>query len=812
MLPRLASQRVLAVCLLLCTILLLTRIAFFTPETNADRIRSVSHGNQPFVHPKSLNELEKAASMEQKLDVTICEFDPECKSPELVVKLGTETHHSSPFGCLNDIKIFEAKDLKKGLNVVVLSEELMVEKLMTFDVEKTDEKLISWLQDFREHRAILVVSLGDVAEHISPDARKLLSLFGAKKIHDWRHGDAYALLGQWGLVEGNALEMTSPLSEEISPASMLNDCYGFPLGDLRNVSYLQNGGVVRVDESILADFLEPVRSDVRLGEFWENCGRDQPCGSEEMPMHFYSGQNKDDTPKMCVAEKYVFSKDLNAGGRGLNVAVIDPKSRAVVRVGHFDTYEQESSGLERFLDLVEPGQIVAAVSFDEASTMLSEMAKRILYELGSSMIDRIKFRAAWYFVGQKGINAYTPFEDLNYPTGNNWATPIKTWICVPISLSGHKDSMMRVVRQNIPKRHFCAKYDGHDGFCNDKVVDTPITPRPLLKTERHTDPIFNVPIIIATGIDFNSLRVTLESVMAQPGINTQMLLVAHNSQYKEAADLATLFHAKPLSLNASSDYNEIVRMSVEAAFALFPKATEVIVIEEDTVLTNDFLSSVSQLLPIFRADQKIAIIQGFNYNGFLRLSHDPHLIYRVENHSPAYAYLMKRDAYTRGIRWNPDCCHRLHHWSMKDWEALVFDLSRSSITNPDSNVGATDLPVKKAERRASDSEYELDLKPISTQENYQASIFERMRNSTVFGANQTSLWSSCKEGGFSTLIDNLFAGMDQSDFVIEYTTNEELGHLLDCFNAVHFPDFVPGKFRKFTRFFIDDIHVILRRV
>lgn len=76
------------------------------------------------------------------------------------------------------------------------------------------------------------------------------------------------------------------------------------------------------------------------------------------------------------------------------------------------------------------------------------MAKRIFYEMGSSMIDRLKFRASWYvilfnliisdlslifryFVGHKGISGYSPFEDLNIPTGNNWAKPIKKSFCLP---------------------------------------------------------------------------------------------------------------------------------------------------------------------------------------------------------------------------------------------------------------------------------------------------------------------------------------------------------------------------------------------
>ena len=129
----------------------------------------------------------------------------------------------------------------------------------------------------------------------------------------------------------------------------------------------------------------------------------------------------------------VFDKELNGAGRGLNLAAIEPKTGRVELVANFDTYEDESTRLEEWLDAVPVGDIVAVVSFDEASTMLSEMAKKIFYEMGSSLIERLKFRASWYFVGRKGIAAYTPFEDLTIPNGNNWAKPIKTSFCLPKS-------------------------------------------------------------------------------------------------------------------------------------------------------------------------------------------------------------------------------------------------------------------------------------------------------------------------------------------------------------------------------------------
>lgn len=56
--------------------------------------------------------------------------------------------------------------------------------------------------------------------------------------------------------------------------------------------------------------------------------------------------------------------------------------------------------------------MILAVSFDEASSKLSTMAKQMFYELGSGLIQNLKFRASWFFVGQKGISGFTPFEEV----------------------------------------------------------------------------------------------------------------------------------------------------------------------------------------------------------------------------------------------------------------------------------------------------------------------------------------------------------------------------------------------------------------
>jgi hypothetical protein len=40
------------------------------------------------------------------------------------------------------------------------------------------------------------------------------------------------------------------------------------------------------------------------------------------------------------------------------------------------------------------------------------LAKNLLYELGSGLVQNLHHRDAWYLVGQKGIKGFTPIEEV----------------------------------------------------------------------------------------------------------------------------------------------------------------------------------------------------------------------------------------------------------------------------------------------------------------------------------------------------------------------------------------------------------------
>ncbi|KAE9415915.1 hypothetical protein Angca_009292, partial [Angiostrongylus cantonensis] len=631
-----------------------------------------------------------------------CFYDKTCQPPKFLFKIRAETTNSPPLACINDIMLFDERNVKNGVNLVSLNGFTgEIESRGSFDVATSDGELIGWLRSLPQSSIIAGVSFGDVAERVSADTRALFASFGAVRIVDWRESSSYAILGQAGLKQG-AHEVVVPHFYE-DTLHVIQGCFKVPFGSVVSLNVTSAlSEIQRIDVEKMAALGGSMSGDrdrvVHLGAEWKGCGIPEKCGFDEIPMHFFTGEHKDDWPRLCVGGRMVLDRGLNGAGRGLNLVSIEPKTGRVSSVAHFDTYQDESTALEQWLDNLPLGEVLAVVSFDEASTMLSDMAKQIFYEMGSSMIQRLKFRASWYFVGHRELAAYSPFEDLNIPSGNSWAKPIKTSICLPKKLDSWRGRASDVYLRphNLPRRHFCLKHDRHGDFCSESSVDNPIRPRALSDPKRKGDPVFNMPIVLAAGLSTDSLRICLESLMEQEGLNTQMVVVVYDKEYPENAELSSLFHVKSVPVNSTNGYNSLLLSAVSAAFYLFPTSPAVAVIEEDVRLSPDWLFYLSQTLPVLLKDKTIDVVQTFNPNGYVDTGTDPSLVYRIDHQPPLYSYVLARNKYENDIKENAECCSDPGRWLLSSSSSLVPDASRVTIAySPFDSRGWTNALFKR---------------------------------------------------------------------------------------------------------------------
>ncbi|MBC7222979.1 MAG: hypothetical protein H5T59_01660 [Anaerolineae bacterium] len=104
------------------------------------------------------------------------------------------------------------------------------------------------------------------------------------------------------------------------------------------------------------------------------------------------------------AHLYVNGQDISPGGRGYNLAVVDPTTGDVRQVASFDTHgdAEASPALAAFLETIPEGMLVLGAVNDEASLRLTEEAVAALRSVGAQVDLQGKFRWGHAFVGVKG--------------------------------------------------------------------------------------------------------------------------------------------------------------------------------------------------------------------------------------------------------------------------------------------------------------------------------------------------------------------------------------------------------------------------
>lgn len=176
---------------------------------------------------------------------------------------------------------------------------------------------------------------------------------------------------------------------------------------------------------------------------------------------------------------------------------------------------------------------------------LSELSRTLFFELGSSRIHDLKFRASWYMVGQKGIHGFTEFERLNIGEKTNWADVIDERICISRRLKGYlarPDPLPET--RNLQRMTFCNKYSGYGDFCRNERALAPLSPAKLADVTLVNSPIYSdfTAVLVVAGKSNNLLRMLLETLLGQPGINPRQVRIASRHRADtETKELIGLF-------------------------------------------------------------------------------------------------------------------------------------------------------------------------------------------------------------------------------------------------------------------------------
>ncbi|KAG0263244.1 hypothetical protein BG011_009079 [Mortierella polycephala] len=92
---------------------------------------------------------------------------------------------------------------------------------------------------------------------------------------------------------------------------------------------------------------------------------------------------------------------MSVSSRGISMVVIDLVQGVILESVSFDTHisEDESDDLARLVDWLQPGMIVICAAKDDCFEHLTSAARLALRQLGSGLVDDIKYRDSWCMIG-----------------------------------------------------------------------------------------------------------------------------------------------------------------------------------------------------------------------------------------------------------------------------------------------------------------------------------------------------------------------------------------------------------------------------
>lgn len=702
---------------------------------------------------------------------------------------------SGPIICFNNEELISPrlKNTHRGINAVFIDVRTKkVSSVTYFDTYVEDFALIRYLKrDVPDEAIVLMASFDEMSSSLKADGRKWLKSFGSNLIDKVGFRDAFVLIGQRGLKPGHAIEFNRKNKKDFAPVIEKSGCFSMPMGPLAPV------------QMMITEIL--VGNKIKYGERIEFCGMKSACTNDTFPAHLFTGKDNVEYPQICVDELLIMAKGLNHAGRGMNIVTYNPDTKKVQHVSTFDTYKEDSTDLEMFLESLPARIIIMVAVWDDAAIKLSNHARVLFNSLGSSMIQNLKFRDVWYFVGQKGIEGFSTFEQISYAKPDSgWPNALQLSACIPYRMKGTKVRPDPMVYRNDARREFCLKYEGYVEFCDYGHIDDMIKPVSLVDNTFRGHKIFTTPIIIIPGVDHNAVVNTFQTTIMQSGLNPKMVLVCWDEKFPEFAELAELFGFQNRSLLSSTRYTEVMMKAIDMAWKVFPQQEHIIFIEEELLLSPDFLFYMAQSLPALEVDPSLLAISAWNYNGYENTSENRSLLYRVEDF-PGLGFMLKKDIYLNHMKDRlKECCSRRiwDGWSIKnlaDAEVIVPDVSRvyrQPFLNSASNEDYLKILFHKPRMTNLEQHVKLSAVKDLKKDTYESSLQSLLKNSVPL---DISYFKDCLKNSPTFL--HIQYPQKKGNYVVYYEQSnikdfDVLGNISKCFGFFTHMDYKPKGLHK----------------
>uniref|UniRef100_A0A8B9SGT8 FAM3 metabolism regulating signaling molecule D n=1 Tax=Anas platyrhynchos TaxID=8839 RepID=A0A8B9SGT8_ANAPL len=141
------------------------------------------------------------------------------------------------------------------------------------------------------------------------------------------------------------------------------------------------------------------------------CGNQRSCPTKHFAFKIISGAANVVGPSICFNDEVLMSNVKNNIGRGLNIALVNGTSGKPLKTASFDMYSGDVQQLETFLQEIKDGTVILVATYDDAATKMNGKTRKLFSELGSSYVKHLGFRDNWVFLGAKGLQGKSPFEE-----------------------------------------------------------------------------------------------------------------------------------------------------------------------------------------------------------------------------------------------------------------------------------------------------------------------------------------------------------------------------------------------------------------
>ncbi|XP_071522193.1 protein O-linked-mannose beta-1,2-N-acetylglucosaminyltransferase 1-like isoform X2 [Panulirus ornatus] len=404
--------------------------------------------------------------------------------------------------------------------------------------------------------------------------------------------------------------------------------------------------------------------------------------------------------RKVVRETMALSDVRHMRKGGLYLTVLHQATADLMHSSRHRTFEVSGEDdLWRVLLGVQPGRIVILAAMHEGFMQVSEDFLDFLRTCGSLAAKDMTMGDRWAWIWTKGGRTWAEGAVFSTHPDNfvKQAGPVRLQVQVPRSSRPESEcETWPREREWHARREFCQRYEGYGDLCSCERPRL-LTPQPshynkVAEEEEEEEEEVDIPTVVVASQRPLCLDRCLRRLTSVSGGHPRLTLVVADGDpdegLREVRELVSLYGMKFIGHDAGGN-NVTLRITrhykkvMESAFSAFPKAREVIILEEDLYVASDFYRFFAQTAPLLEGDHTLYCISAWNDLGQAGAGGDPALVMRSETMA-GLGWLLSRRIYEEIIpKW--PAYEKFTDWDMwmrlpaqqRGRECLVPEVSRT---------------------------------------------------------------------------------------------------------------------------------------